>query len=273
MNDYPTTDRWCEFYNEGFFGYGDKGNFKYFSIWHFIPIVLLIAGIILTYIYRDKIRNSKYEKTFRVVLACVMLFAEMSYFWRLLYIGNSDLGERNMLTRLPFQICEWTCIFAVLMLLTENKHLFDIDVIVCLTIGILPLILPAVITRTGPTYYRYYQYWMEHILPVYSVFYMMFVKGFKYDVKKSYKAFIFLLILGAFCIYFNYKIPNATYMYLQGDDLGEALTSILPKNQFGRLGIYLLVCSVLFAGEFLVFYLIRRNNAKKLNMNEEYRNA
>ena len=59
------------------------------------------------------------------------------------------------------------------MVLTENKHFFDIDVFVCLTVGILPLALPAVINKTGPTYYRYYQFWLEHILPIYAVFYMM----------------------------------------------------------------------------------------------------
>ena len=261
--EYPSNDSWSEFFSEGFFGYGEKGNFKYFSFWHFLPIILLIAGIILTYIYREKIRNSKHEKTFRTILGCVMLFAEMSYFWRLLYIGNSDLGEHNMLTRLPFQICEWTCIFAVLMVFTENKHCFDIDVVVCLTVGILPLALPAVIQRTGPLYYRYYQFWAEHLLPIYAVFYMMFVKEYKFEPKKSYKALIFLLILGLCCIYLNAKIPTATYMYLQGDDLGEALTSLLPVNQFGRLGIYVAVVAFLFFIEFLVFYFIRKRKSIK----------
>lgn len=259
------------FYDEGFFGYGEKGDFHYFSFWHFLPIIILIAGIVLTYLYRDKIRESKHEKTFRLILGMAMMFTEMSYFWRLLYIGNSDLGEMDMMSRLPFQVCEWTCIFATLMVLTENKHFFDIDVVVCLTLGIAPLLLPAVIQRTGPRYYRYYQFWLEHILPIYAVFYMMFVKGFKYNVKKIYKAIIYLIVLGSICIYFNAKYPQATYMYLQGDDLGPALTKLLPSNQFGRLGIYLAFACVLFAIEFLVFYLIdkrKKNQAAKQEMEE-----
>ena len=252
-----------QFYSEGFFGYGEKGNFKYFSLWHFLPIVLLIAGIILTYIYREKIRSSKHEKTFRLILGMTMMFVEMSYFWRLLYIGCSDLGEINLLSRLPFQVCEWSCIFATLMVLTENKHFFDIDVVVCLTLGIMPLFLPAVIQRTGPAYYRYYQFWLEHILPIYAVFYMMFVKGFRYNVKKIYKAIIYLAVLGLICIYLNIKIPHATYMYLQGDDLGAALTSLLPANQFGRLAIFLGIELLLAAAEFLIFYLIDKKKTKK----------
>ena len=53
-------------------------------------------------------------------------------------------------------------------------------------------------------------------------------------------------------------------MYLKGNDLGEALTNFLPANQFGRLGVYLAICSVLFALEFLIFYLIRKQKNKKI---------
>lgn len=260
----PQTDKWAEFFSEGFFGYGEKGDFKYFSFWHILPILILIASIILTYIFRERIKNSKHEKTIRLILGMVMMFSELGYFWRLLYIGNSDLGEHTLLTRLPFQVCEWTCIFAIFMVLTENKHFFDIDVVVCLTLGVAPLFLPAVIQRTGPRYFRYYQYWFEHIVPIYSVFYMMFVKGFKYDVKTVYKPFIFLAILASFCMYFNYKIPEATYMYLQGDDLGEAITSILPGNQFGRAAVFFALAIVLFGIHFLVFYLIERHKKKEI---------
>lgn len=252
-----------QFFSEGFFGYGEKGDFQYFTIWHFLPIILLIAGIILTYRYRDKIRESKHEKTFRLILGTTMMIVEMSYFWRLLYIGSSDLGEPNLLSRLPFQICEWSCIFAVLMVLTENRTFFDIDVIICLTFGLLPLLLPAVIQRTGPTYYRYYQFWGEHILPIYSVFYMMFVKGFRYNVKKAYKALIFLIILGIICIYLNNRIPTGTYMYLQGNDLGDAITSHLPKSQYGRLAILIAVEAVLAGIEFLIFHFIYKKEAKQ----------
>lgn len=270
LAELPTSDKWAEFFSEGFFGYGEKGDFTYFSFWHFLPIALLIAAILLTYRFRAKIASSKHEKTFRLILGAAMLFTEMAYFWRLLYIGNSDLGEHTLLTRLPFQVCEWTCIFAVFMVLTENKHFFDIDVVVCLTLGITPLFLPAVIQRTGPTYFRYYQFWLEHLLPIYAVFYMMFVKGFRYDAKTIYKPILFLVILAAICMYFNAKIPEATYMYLQGDDLGETLTALLPENQFGRAAVFLPILIVLVALHSLVFLLIdKRGKWRKESENKQ----
>ena len=259
-----------EFYNQGFFGYGDKGDFKYFSFWHFLPIIILIASIILTYIFREKIKAFKHEKAIRLTLGIAMIIVEMSYFWRILYVGGAGNGKPDLLSKLPFQVCEWTCILAAIMVLTENKTCFDIDVVICLTLGIAPLILPSVIRTTGPKYYRYYQFWLEHSLSIYAVFYMMFIKDYKYDIKKIYKPFIFLFILSACCVYLNYKIPHASYMYLQGDELGKSLTNILPANQFGRLGIFFIITIILFGLEFLVFYLIgRRKNNKQIEQNVE----
>ena len=78
------------FYNSGFFGFGEKGNFKYWSLAHFIPIILLIAAIVLIYRYRAWLREWKHEENFRFIFAFVMLMVEMSYFWRLLYVGSSE---------------------------------------------------------------------------------------------------------------------------------------------------------------------------------------
>ena len=152
--------------------------------------------------------------------------------------------------------------FAVFMVLTENKHCFDIDVVVCLTLGIPPLLLPAVIQRTGPTYYRYYQYWMEHLLPIYAVFYMMFVKGYRYDIKTVYKPFLFLVVLSILSMIANHFIPDGSYMYLQGDDLGEGLAKILPANQFLRFAVFAPLTLALFGLEYLVFFLIRRAKSR-----------
>ena len=158
----------------------------------------------------------------------------------------------------------------MLMVFTENKHFFDIDVFVCLTLGIFPLFIPAVIKTTGPLYFRYYQFWGEHTLPIYSVFYMMFIKGYKFNWKTIYKPIIFLTILAIFALILNSQIPEATYLYLRGDELGPVLSKLLTDNQFIRLPIYGLIVITLFGIEILIFYLIRKyRNKNKLNEIEE----
>lgn len=256
-------ENWVEFYKDGFFGYGEEGDFAYFSFWHFLPIIVLVVGIVLTYIYRDRIAKLEHEKTIRFVLGCLMLLMELGYYWRVLYVGPGDGGtSHSLMTKLPLQVCEWTCIFAALMMFTESKHLFDIDVTVCLTLGIAPLLLPAVLTNAGPAYFRYYQYWLLHILPIYSVFYMMFVKGYRYDIKTVYKPFLFLVVLSILSMIANHFIPDGSYMYLQGDDLGEGLAKILPANQFLRFAVFAPLTLALFGLEYLVFFLIRRAKSR-----------
>ncbi len=245
----------ADFYKDGFFGYGEKGDFQYFSFWHFLPIILLIAAIILTYIYREKIASYKHEKHIRYILACSILFFEMGYFWRLLYAGTGSEDSTTLLTKLPFQVCEWTAIFASIMLFTENKSLFDIDVFICLTLGIVPLVTPAVISTTGPKYFRYYQFFGEHALPIYAVFYMMFIKGFKYNVKTVYKPLIFLVILAIISIILNNNIEGANYLYLATSTTGSSIANILPENMYLRLAIYAMVVLFVFALEFGIFKL------------------
>lgn len=255
-----------EFFKDGFFGYGEKGDFTYFSFWHIFPIVLLIAAIILTYIYRKKLSEFKHEKQVRFILGCAILLFEAGYYWRLLYVGSEGVTN-TLLTKLPFQICEWTAIFAALMLFVDNKTCFDIDVFVCLTLGIVPLITPAVITTTGPTYFRYYQFFGEHLLPIYAVFYMMFVRGYKYNLKTIYKPLIFLVILAIISVFLNQNIKDANYLYLANDTQGESLANVLPKNMYLKLLIYTGVVLLLFAAEYgvfrLSFYLANRIREKK----------
>lgn len=259
-----------KFYKDGFFGYGEKGDFEYFSFFHFLPIIILITAIILTYIFRKKIASYKYEKQVRFAIGCAILLFEVSYYWRLLYVGLEDSESDTFLTQLPFQICEWTAILAALMLFTENKTCFDINVFICLTLGLFPLITPAVITNAGPAYFRYYQFFGLHLLPIYAVFYMIFVRNFKYDLKMVYKSVIFLMILIIISIILNENIEGANYLYLSNDTEGGSIANIFPKNMYLKLLIYLGIVIFMFAIEYLIFRLsyyfadkIRNNKASK----------
>ena len=51
------------YFSEGFFGYGEMGNFKQWSLAHFAPIVFAIVAILLICKYRETLRNSKHGKT------------------------------------------------------------------------------------------------------------------------------------------------------------------------------------------------------------------
>ena len=72
-----------KFNSSGFFGYGAEGDFTYWSLAHFAPIIITILGILLVYRFRNKILNWKHEETFRFFLAGILIFCEAFYYWRI----------------------------------------------------------------------------------------------------------------------------------------------------------------------------------------------
>lgn len=234
-----------EYHSEGFFGYSETPLFKSFSIAHLLPIFLLAVGIFLVYRFKDKLRAWEHEDTFRTVLGILLILGECSYYWRLLYVGNSQDGTQ-MMTFLPLEVCEWTAYIAAFMLLKKNRHAYDIVFYVTLTLGLIPLATPAVITKVGFAHFRYYTFWLEHTLPILGVFYMSFVHGFRPDFRKIYKPFAMLAILASLAIYANLTIPDANYMYLAAGTAGDSLANVLPANIWVRLVLYFGIVCVLF---------------------------
>lgn len=234
-----------EYHKDGFFGYSETPVFEYFSFAHFLPIILLVLGIFLVYRYREKFRNWKHEDTFRTLIGVLLIFNECSYYWRLLYVGNSQDGTQ-MMTFLPLQVCEWTAYIAAFMLIKKNKHLYDIAFYITLTLGLIPIFTPAVITRLGMQHYRYYSSWLEHTLPMLAVFYMTFVHGFRPNFRKVYKPIAMLSILACLAIYANLHIPDANYMYLAAGTPGDSLANVLPSNIWARLAVAFGIICVLF---------------------------
>lgn len=63
-----------------FFSQGTEVEFKNFVLAYFLPILLMIGIIVLIYIFKNKIKEFKYEKSIRMVLAFMLIITEMSYF-------------------------------------------------------------------------------------------------------------------------------------------------------------------------------------------------
>lgn len=243
------------FYSEGFFGYGEKGDFTYFSLWHFLPIVLLAAAILLVYRYREQLRTWKWEGRARFLYAFVMLLAEMSYFWRLVYVGD-ETGAYNMLGKLPLQVCQWGLICSVFALMSKNDLLFNINFYISISFATLALITPAVIVRAGPTYFRYYQFWMEHEMPILAAFYMMFVHQKKLRYRYLWVTWGLLFLMGLLCAYVNNHIPGAEYMYLVSDPeerIGTSIADLMPRTQSVRFVVFGVVAAALFHLEYFIW--------------------
>lgn len=232
-------------YLSNFFDHGVEGEFKYFSLTHFIPIIIMILIIYLLYKYKDKIRELKYEDNIRIIIAAILLLSDMSYFWHKMYIG-ADIADH-----LPVTVCGWSAILGSFMLLTKKQGIFDVVYFFVLAGSINALITPAVIIDNGPTHFRYYQFWVEHTSIFIAVFYMIFVHRFKVNTKSIIRSSSVLILLTLLAIYVNSNIEGANYLFLSTTEVGDSALNFLPTN----LGLRLLVMGTIIGILYFIAYL------------------
>ena len=245
-----------------FFGTGTEVEFTNFSFAHFAPI-LLAAGIIwLIRQFRGRIRDCKKEYVFRYTLAFALIIAEMSYFWRL--VGVPSLNP-NPVDHLPITVCGWAVIFASYMLVGKSQALFDITYFWVFSGTVFALITPTVITYTGPTRFRYYQFWAEHTLGYVAVFYMIFVHGMRPTVRSAVRAYLLLVVLAVVAFFANRVIgPGANYLFLARPEDTPSILDILPPNFALRLVIMAAVVTLMFGLSYLPWYLKDRKNRQNV---------
>lgn len=243
-----------------FFGKGDQVEFTNFSLAHFLPIAVMVAVILLIRHYRNRIRSLKREETLRYILAFALIITEMSYFWRL--VGVPAL-QPNPVDHLPITVCGWTVIFASYMVIGKSQTLFDIVYFWLFSGTVFALITPTVITYTGPTRFRYYQFWLEHTLGYVALFYMIFVHNMRPTVRSIFTAYGALAVLGVIAFSANRIIgPGANYLFLAKPEDTPSILDILPPNFVLRLLVMVAAVSAMFLLSYLPWYLKDRRASK-----------
>ena len=251
----------CKQFFAYFFGKGEAEEFTNFTLAHLLPILVAAGVIALIWFCRKKLQaNEKLDTTLRWVMAFALIITEMSYYWRL--VGVPSLGP-NPIDHLPISVCGWAVIFCSYMIITKNQTLFDISYFFLLCATIFALITPTVITYTGPTRFRYYQFWLEHTLGYVAIFYLMFVHKFRPTVKSAVKSFCAFVVLGLVALFANNLLgPGANYLYVARPESTPSILDILPSNYALRLAIMVAAVLTLFFLAYLP-WLIMDIRAKK----------
>jgi len=245
-----------------FLGEGEPVEFTNFTAPHFLPILVAAALIFVIRIYRDKLRTLKHEPVFRYILAFALIISEMSYYWRLIAIPS--LGP-NPVDHLPITVCGWVVVFSSYMLIGKSQTLFDISYFWAFCGSIFALITPTVITYTGPTRFRYYQFWAEHLLGYVALFYMIFVHGMRPNKKSFVKAYVSLIALAGVAYWANQLIgPGANYLFMARPEDTPSILDILPPNFALRLLIMAGAITLLFVLAYLPWYIMDKKKAKSV---------
>ena len=242
-----------------FFGQGTEVEFTNFSLAHFLPILLMLGVILLIFRCRKSLAKSKWDHHIRHLMAFLLILSELSYFWRLVAVTSLN---PNPVDHLPITVCGWVVVFASLMVLGKSQTLFDLCYFWLLSGSVFALITPTVISYTGPTRFRYYQFWVEHTMGYVAVFYMIFVHHMRPTVKSAVKAYIGLVILALIAYFVNDMLPGANYLFMAKPEAAPSVLDILPPNFVLRLLVMVAAVTVLFVLAYVPWYLKDKKEAK-----------
>ena len=235
-----------------FFGAGSEQEFALFTLAHILPILLMVLVILLVRKGRNAIRGFRHEEKIRYALAFALLIADMSYYWRLSGAPWLAVGATE---NLPIAVCGWAAIFCSLMLVGKNQMLFDISYFWLLSGSVFALLTPTPLTYTGPTRFRYYQFWAEHTLGYIAIFYMIFVHKMRPTVRSAVRSYCALAALCLVAYWVNTMIPGANYLFLARPESAPSVLDILPPNFILRTAIMAAVITAMFCLAYLPWYL------------------
>ncbi len=242
-----------------FFGQGDTVEFTNFTLAHLLPILFGAAVVLLIYRFRKPLRTARYEAAARHTLSALLILSEMSYYWRLTALPS--LGA-NAIDHLPITVCGWAVVFCSYMLVGKSQTLFDISYFWLFSGTLFALITPTVITYTGPTRFRYYQFWAEHLLGYIAVFYMIFVHKMRPTVRSAVKSYVALTALAVLAYFTNSLLgPGANYLFMAKPEDTPSVLDILPPNFLLRILVMAAAITALFFLSYLP-WLIHDRRAK-----------
>ena len=184
----------------------------------------------------------------------------MAYYWRLIAIPSL---KPNPIDNLPIAVCGWAAIFCSYMVIGKSQTLFDISYFWLLSGSLFALLTPTVLTYAGPTRFRYYQFWAEHLFGYIAIFYMIFVHKMRPTVKSAVKSYIALIILALIAYFTNNLLgEGANYLFMARPEAAPSVLDILPPNFVLRILIMAAVITAMYVLAYLPWYIKDKKNNK-----------
>lgn len=247
-----------------FLGEGETVEFTNFSLTHLMPILVAAAIIFLIYRGRNTLRNWKHESFIRHTIALIMIISEMAYYWRLVAIPS--LGP-NPIDNLPIAVCGWVAILGSYMMVGKSQTLFDLIYFWAFSGSLFALITPTVLSYAGPTRFRFYQFWTEHLIGYIGIFYMIFVHGMRPTPKSAVRSYIGLAVMAVIAYFTNRLLPGANYLFMARPESTPSVLDILPPNFALRLLVMVSVITLMYFLAYLP-WLLKDRKARKAQPEE-----
>lgn len=236
-----------------FFNYEPDMN-AYFDMYtgmHLLMLGLFVLYIVLFFVFKNKIYNSKYEKQIRYGFAGLLAVNQV-----ILIIMDAVAGK----IYIPLHLCTISFILTIVLLITNNKKIFTFVFFTGIIGGLVSFAIPD-LEHAGYTRFKFYEFIIAHgaiiLVPLY------YLTNYKFKITK--KGFLYTMItvnvVGFLMLPVNMLIravydPEANYMFSYGPP--EDVEGVL-----GKFPIHFLSFELILLVTFFGLYLLAQKYQKK----------
>lgn len=211
------------------------------EIYHIIPMFLVVVGVLIIYLLRNKIKASGHDKAIRYTLGTLGILSEVAL--QVWIIAN---GNWTFRVNLPIGVCSFSLYMGIYVIFTKNWKVFEIGYFWAIG-GVLSVVFPDILF--GPDRFRYYIYLFLHMVFFFMYMYMMFVHDFVPTFKSFMKSFLLLFaVVVVFIIPIN-LIFKTNFMYLL--EPGDTPFALFENPSYL---LYLLGCILLSMAGMALWY-------------------
>lgn len=221
-----------------FFKSSTTGNpFNAYSLAHFLAISIFFLVIILLYFFRNRLN----EKIIRWFFLLVILFFEIGYH---IWLVLNDLWDASH--ALPLQLCSVSLILCIVLLVTNNKFVFEIVYFIGIA-GAIQAILTPELFYNFP-HFRFFHFFVNHSLIIWICLFYVWTIKYRIQLTSLFKSLVFLQIV-AFIAFIANIITGGNYMFLAGKPKTSSALDVLgdyPWYILSLEGIALILFFILY---------------------------
>ncbi|MFY3790157.1 TIGR02206 family membrane protein [Ureibacillus sp. MALMAid1270] len=226
--------------------YTDKP-FNAYSLVHLLTIGVFFLGIFLLYSFRNQLN----ERIIRWVFVTVILFFEIGYHTWLL---SNNLWDPSH--ALPLQLCSVSIILCIVLLITNNKLVFEIVYFIGIA-GAIQAILTPELFYNFP-HFRFFHFFVNHSLIIWTCLFYVWTMRYRIQLSSIFKSLVFLQIV-AFIAFIANSITGGNYMFLAGKPKTSSALDFL-----GDYPWYILSLEGIALILFFILYLPFKNSSRKM---------
>lgn len=229
------------------------GTFVLFSYQHLIALAIILSIIILTYVFRHRLRLLK--NSTRIYISSFLILQQLSLTaWYITY------GGLPLKASLPLELCDISTIISAIMFTCKSYNLYEIVYFWGMAGSLEALITPDLGIYTFP-HFIFFQFFLSHGSIIILCLFMTFVYGYRPNFKSLIKSLLVLNIYAGFIGIYD-KLMDTNIMYLCKKTQDTSIMSFLGPWPWYLISLELIaiVSCVLCLIPFIIKIRTGRNN-------------